>query len=40
MRTPARSWGNSMSVTTLTILAITIALLGYLVVALLYPEKF
>jgi K+-transporting ATPase KdpF subunit len=29
-----------MSVTTLTILAITIALLGYLVVALLYPEKF
>jgi K+-transporting ATPase KdpF subunit len=29
-----------MSLTTLTILAITVLLLGYLVVALLYPEKF
>jgi K+-transporting ATPase KdpF subunit len=29
-----------MSITTLVILAITVFLLGYLVVALLYPEKF
>jgi len=29
-----------MSVTTLIILVITILLLGYLVVALLYPESF
>jgi K+-transporting ATPase KdpF subunit len=29
-----------MSIITLTILAITVLLLGYLVVALLYPEKF
>ena len=29
-----------MSVTTLIILLITATLLGYLVVALLYPEKF
>jgi K+-transporting ATPase KdpF subunit len=29
-----------MSITTLTILAITVVLLGYLIVALLYPEKF
>jgi K+-transporting ATPase KdpF subunit len=29
-----------MSITTLSILAITVFLLGYLVVALLYPEKF
>ncbi|HUB19377.1 MAG TPA: K(+)-transporting ATPase subunit F [Acidobacteriaceae bacterium] len=29
-----------MSITTLVILAITVCLLGYLVVALLYPEKF
>jgi K+-transporting ATPase KdpF subunit len=29
-----------MSVTTLCVLAITVTLLGYLVVALLYPEKF
>ena len=29
-----------MSITTLTILVITVCLLAYLVVALLYPEKF
>ncbi len=29
-----------MSVTTLCVLIITVTLLGYLVVALLYPEKF
>lgn len=29
-----------MGITTLVILAITVFLLGYLVVALLYPEKF
>ncbi len=29
-----------MSITTLTILFITVFLLGYLIVALLYPEKF
>jgi K+-transporting ATPase KdpF subunit len=29
-----------MNPTTATILAITVLLLGYLVVALLYPEKF
>ncbi len=29
-----------MSITTLTILAITVFLLAYLVAALLYPEKF
>jgi K+-transporting ATPase KdpF subunit len=29
-----------MSIATVTILAITVLLLGYLVVALLYPEKF
>ncbi|MGC2619580.1 MAG: K(+)-transporting ATPase subunit F [Acidobacteriaceae bacterium] len=29
-----------MTITTLVILAITVFLLGYLVVALLYPEKF
>lgn len=29
-----------MSITTLVILTITVFLLGYLVVALLYPEKF
>lgn len=29
-----------MNLTTLAILAITVFLLGYLVVALLYPEKF
>lgn len=29
-----------MGVTTITILAITVFLLGYLIVALLYPEKF
>ena len=29
-----------MNITTLTILVITAFLLGYLVVALLYPEKF
>ena len=29
-----------MSITTLTILTITVILLGYLIVALLYPEKF
>jgi K+-transporting ATPase KdpF subunit len=29
-----------MSLTTITILVITAFLLGYLVVALLYPEKF
>jgi K+-transporting ATPase KdpF subunit len=29
-----------MGITTITILTITVFLLGYLVVALLYPEKF
>lgn len=29
-----------MSITTLVILALTILLIGYLVFALLYPEKF
>jgi K+-transporting ATPase KdpF subunit len=29
-----------MSITTLVVLAITVFLLAYLVVALLYPEKF
>lgn len=29
-----------MSLTTLIILGITVLLLGYLIVALLYPEKF
>lgn len=29
-----------MSITTLFILTITVFLLGYLIVALLYPEKF
>jgi K+-transporting ATPase KdpF subunit len=29
-----------MSITTITILIITVFLLGYLIVALLYPEKF
>jgi K+-transporting ATPase KdpF subunit len=29
-----------MNITTLAIAAITVLLLGYLVVALLYPEKF
>lgn len=29
-----------MNLTTLTILVITVCLLGYLVAALLYPEKF
>ncbi len=29
-----------MGVTTITILVITVFLLGYLIVALLYPEKF
>ena len=29
-----------MSITTIAILVITVFLLGYLIVALLYPEKF